>query len=45
MSSVSNQNSWLKYLNSGLPRTKIIQLAVEGGDLNLAPTDFKCAVL
>lgn len=45
MSSVSNQNSWLKYLNSGLPRTIIIQLGAEGGDLNLGPTDFKCPVL
>ena len=45
MSSVSNQNSWLKYLNLGVPRTKIIQLEVEGGDLNSGPTDFKCPVL
>ena len=45
MSSVFNQNSWLKYFNSGLPRTKIIQLGVEREDLNLGLTDFICPVL
>ena len=36
MSSVSIQNSWLKYLNMGLPRIKIIQL-----NLNSGPSRFQ----